>query len=258
MRPNAPPMLDFQHLQARLTAHLRDPDHVPPPSGIEDRRLKIYRELFYNNIEGFLANAFPVLHTLIEPAHWHAMVRDFFARHRSANPLFHGLAEEFLRYLDDERGTVDGDLPFLRELAHYEWVELALSVAEDQLPPDWLDPKGDLLAAPPVVSPLAWTLAYDYPVHRISPAFLPEAPSPEPTYLTVYRTPQDEVKFTEINPVTARLMALIEAEPLQCGREHLRCIAAEMRAEPAAIISAGHDMLLSLHARGIVLGARRT
>ena len=47
---------EFQQLQRQLTAHLRDPGS-PPPAGIEERRLKIYRELFYNNVEGFLANA---------------------------------------------------------------------------------------------------------------------------------------------------------------------------------------------------------
>ena len=85
-------MLEFQKLQTGLTAHLRDPLHAAAPAGIEERRLKIYRELFYNNIEGFLANAFPVLRQLTDDAHWHAMARDFFARHQSTDPLFHGLA----------------------------------------------------------------------------------------------------------------------------------------------------------------------
>ena len=54
-------MLEFQKLQAQLTAHIRNPALAAAPGGIEDRRLNIYRELFYNNIEGFLANAFPVV-----------------------------------------------------------------------------------------------------------------------------------------------------------------------------------------------------
>lgn len=251
-------MLEFQQQQARFTAHLRNPDAVAAPAGLEERRLKIYRELFYNNVEGFLANAFPVLHQLLDTTHWHAMVRDFFARHRSADPLFHGLAAEFLAYLDEERGEVAGDPPFLRELAHYEWVELALSVAEDELTPALADPNGNLLDGAPLVSPVAWTLAYDYPVHRIGPDFQPGAPCEVPTYLIVYRTRQDEVRFTEINAVTARLMALIETAPEATGRTHLRQIAAELGAEPAAILSAGQQMLLGLRARDVVLGTRRT
>ena len=250
-------MLEFQRLQTRLTAHIRDPEHAPAPAGIEERRLKIYRELFYNNIEGFLANAFPVLRQLIDEAHWHAMVRDFYARHQSHDPLFNGLAEEFLRYLEDERGVDADDPPFLQELAHYEWVELALSIAEDELTPALADPNGDLLDGAPLVSPLAWTLAYDYPVHRIAPDFIPTHPGEAQTYLVVYRTRQDEVKFTEINAVTARLLSLIEAEPEATGRAHLMQIAAELGGEPQAILKAGHDMLLGLRARDVVLGTRR-
>lgn len=249
-------MLEFQKLQTRFTAHLRDPEQAPAPEGIEERRLKIYRELFYSNIEGFLSNAFPVLRQITDEAHWHRMVRDFYARHRNTDPLFHGLAEEFLHYLDDERGEVAGDPPFLHELAHYEWVELALSVAEDQLTPALADPDGDLLEGAPLVSPVAWTLSYSFPVHRIGPDFLPDAPAAAPTYLIVYRTRQNEVKFTEINPVTARLMALIEAAPQASGRQHLLQIAAELGAAPEAIVAAGCEMLLGLRARDVVLGSR--
>lgn len=250
--------LHFQRLQTQLTAHLRDPEQAAAPGGIEERRLKIYRELFYNNIEGFLSTAFPVLHQITETSRWHSMVRDFYARHRNTDPLFRGLAAEFLSYLEEERGGVEGDAPFLSELAHYEWVELALSIAEDELSPKIADPNGDLLEAAPLVSPLAWTLAYDYPVHRIGPDYLPDAPGDAVTYLVVYRTRQDEVKFTEINAVTARLIELIEANPEVAGRTHLAQIAAELAADPDTILEAGREMLLGLRARDVVLGTRRT
>ena len=41
----------FQQTQYAFAAHLRDPDANPAPPDIEDRRMKIYRELVYNNIE---------------------------------------------------------------------------------------------------------------------------------------------------------------------------------------------------------------
>jgi len=198
------------------------------------------------------------LRRITDDTHWHAMVRDFYARHQSHNPLFNGLAEEFLHYLEDERGVVPGDPAFLQELAHYEWVELALSIAEDELTPALANPNGGLLDGAPLISPLAWTLVYDYPVHRIGPDYLPDAPGESPTYLVVYRTRQDEVKFIEINAVTARLMALIEAAPEVTGRAHLQQIAAELGADVESIVSAGHDMLLGLRTRDVVLGSRRT
>ena len=47
--------------QDALAAHIRDPENVAAPAGVEERRLKIYRELFFNNVEGLLAGNFPVL-----------------------------------------------------------------------------------------------------------------------------------------------------------------------------------------------------
>ena len=43
----------FQHTQIEFAAHLRHPQLNAAPANIEDRRLEIYRSLFFNNIEGF-------------------------------------------------------------------------------------------------------------------------------------------------------------------------------------------------------------
>ncbi len=247
----------FQQVQYAFAAHLRDPANRPAPGGLEERRLQIYRELFYNNVEGFIANAFPVLRKLSSDEVWHALVRDFYARHQSREPEFHRLAEEFLRFLQEERGKVEGDLPFMVELAHYEWVELALGLSQAELTPELADPNGDLMDACPVVSPLAWTLSYDYPVHRICPDLQPTGPGPAPTYLVVYRTRQDEVKFMEINAVSGRLLQLIEENAQATGRNLLLQIAAELQhPDPEQIVEAGRGMLAGLRERDILLGTR--
>jgi len=247
----------FQQVQYAFAAHLRDPERSPAPDDLEERRLKIYRELFYNNVEGFIANAYPVLRKLSPDAHWHGLVRDFYARHQSREPEFHRLAEEFLRFLQDERGAVEGDLPFMTELAHYEWVELALGLSTAELTPELADPNGDLMERCPVISPLAWTLSYDYPVHHICPDVQPTEPGPAPTYLVVYRTRQDDVKFMEINAVSARLLQLIEENPQANGRSLLLQIAGELQhPEPDQIVEAGRGMLAGLRERDILLGTR--
>lgn len=244
----------FQEAQYRFAAHLRDPNRHPAPEGIEARRMKIYSELFYNNVQSFLANGFPVLRRITDDARWHAMARDFFSRHRSKTPLFHRVAEEFLDYLEHERGAVDGDPPFLLELAHYEWVELALSVSNAHMPQ--ADPNGDLLLGIPVLSPLAWPLSYEYAVQRIGPDFIPEAPEPQPVHLVVWRNVKDEVKFMEANPVTARLLQLASRRR-STGRSMLKRIARELQhPDPGAVVAEGATLLAGLRARGILLGTR--
>jgi hypothetical protein len=251
----------FQKLQYRFAAHLRDPRAHKAPPGIEPRRMRIYTELFYNNVQGFLATAFPVLRRITRDPRWHALVRDFFARHESHQPLFHRIAEEFLRYLEHERGKVRGarekDFPFLRELAHYEWVELALSVSEVALTPALADPNGDLLEDVPVLSPLAWPLTYDWPVHRIGPGFLPKKPGAQPTHLIVYRDRQDDVRFMEVNAVTAQLLERLQRRPAP-GRRLLQRIARELKhPAPETVVAQGAAILQGLRARDIILGTRR-
>ena len=109
---------EFKKHQYAFTAHLRDPEQNPAPEGIEDRRIGIYRTLLYNNVEGFIANGFPVLRSIYSDDDWHHMVRDFFAHHQSTSPYFLEISQEFLDYLQSERQPHAEDPPGLLELAH--------------------------------------------------------------------------------------------------------------------------------------------
>ena len=160
-----------------------------------------------------------------------------------------------MEYLQNERTPQSEDPPFLLELAHYEWVELALSVAEEE--PDWkaIDPAGDLLKGVPALSPLAWLLSYRYPVHRISPDFIPQTPGEQATYLMVYRDRQDKVGFLELNPVTTRLITMVQEQSNNIGFELLHRIARELQhPNPELVVQGGKQILLQLHSKDIVLG----
>ena len=200
---------DFQDKQFAFAAHIRDPQGVPAPEGIEDRRMAIYRGLFFNNLKSLLSNMFPVLKKLHSPDAWSKIIRKFMQSHRASTPYFLQLPQEFLQFLQEEYEASDDDFPFLLELAHYEYVELALSISEAENDLDGVDPDGDLLANVPVKSELAWAFAYQYPVHRIAFDFQPDAPGEIPTYLAVYRRSNDKVGFLELNPMTAGLLDAI-------------------------------------------------
>lgn len=245
---------DFIRRQYAFAAHIRDPHNNPAPADIEDRRLGIYRELFFNNVEGFLSSSFPVLKRLYAEQDWLALARDFFARHHCHSPLFLEIPREFLAYLDNERGRRDSDPPFLRELAHYEWVELALSVAEDT-DSGAVDPHGDLLAGQPLLSALAWPLVYQYPVHRIRPDFRLAQPESAPVYLLVYRDSSDEVGFLELNPVSARLFALLQEQTGRSGLTLLQQIAGELQhPQPEVVVAGGNTLLGQWRRLGVVRG----
>ena len=247
--------MDFTELQRRFAAHLRDPDNVPPPPGIEPRRLDVYRELFFNNVTSLLGGTFPVCRDILGEAGWRGLVRRFYAGHRAHTPYFLELPSEFVQWLGEVAVPDPALPPFLAELAHYEWVELALSVSDAEPDLSGVDPAGDLLAGRPVVSPLAWPLAYRWPVHRLSPSYRPETPGELPTFLVVYRDAGGEVRFLESDAATARLLELLDADAGATGYASLERVAAELGAAGAA--ARGVELLEELRARGILLGTRR-
>lgn len=252
-------MADFRASQRAFTAHLRDPEQYPAPAAIEDRRMAIYRDLIFNNVESLLAGNFPVLRKLLPDERWKSLVRGFFIHHRAQTPLFTELAQEFIAYLHGRPDADPADPPFLLELAHYEWVELALLISEATPDLSRIDPNGSLLAGAPMVSPLAWPLTYKFPVHRIGPDYQPTAPPPVPTYLVAYRNRSEQVEFMETNAVTQRLLQLLQETPDSTGQVQLKRIAAELNhPAPEQILDFGAQLLDDLRALGIILGVHRT
>jgi len=245
---------DFQRQQLAFTAHVRDPDNAPPPEGIAPGRMAVYTELFFNGLDSHLSANFPVLRAISGDRKWEDMLRGFLVRHRAGTPLFTRIGLEFLDYLQNEKAPAENDWPFMLELAHYEYVELAVAINDDDIPEH--DPNGDLLSGHPVVAPSAWNLSYHYPVQRISPDYLPEQPGDEPTHLVVYRDREDEVHFLEINPVTQRLLTLLKEKPDQSGLDILNTIATELRhSNPETVIEAGKQLLQDLKERNVILGS---
>ncbi len=244
-------------LQYQFSAHLRDPQRNPAPAGLEDRRLKIYRELFFNNIESLLSSNFPVIRTLYDDTRWHALVRAFYCEHQCHTPLFPEIAREFLRYLETRQANNEPDPPFLLELAHYEWAELALSLEETDISGVPHDPDGDPVRGIPVVSPLAWRLGYRFPVHRIRPDYQPDTAPEQPTLLLLIRDRDDQVRFLEINALTAVLLERLQDNSVQSGMACLNEVLSESAAENLEPLrNAGIALLGELKARAAILGTR--
>ena len=203
--------------QLQFAAHLRDPMRVPPPADIEPRRMAVYRELFFANVTGLLAGSFPVTRRILRPDGWNRLVRSFYATHHAQTPYFLELPREFVDWLRARVERPADEPAFLEELAHYEWVELALAISEEELPAAGGAPVGEALDAPLAVSPLAWVLAYRWPVHRLGPDYRPAEQPAHSTFLVVYRDAADAVQFLEIGAQTAGLLDTLEQSPRTHG-----------------------------------------
>lgn len=218
-------MKSFQKTQLTFSQYLRTPDESPLPDSMEVRRMEIYRDLIYNNIQSLVVNVFPVLRSLMNDQQWHYLVREFIKIHRCQTPYFLEISEEFLMFLLQKKDLQE-QFPFVCELAHYEWIELALDVSEAVLPAVKPLPE-NLMETVFVVSPLALALEYQYPVHKISPLYKPTIN--KPTQLLVYRNRVDVVRFMVVNSLTLRLLNLIQTNSASCLGELLGVIERELQ-----------------------------
>jgi hypothetical protein len=238
---------ELASMQRSLAAHLRDPDATAPPPGIEDRRLQVYRDLVYRNIKGFIDSTFPVLCSLHDEEDWAALVREFIRDHRCHSPLFLEISEEFLAFLLSR--PEDPAMPFMAELAHYEWLELAVDVAEGEVPK--AAEASDPGAVSPVLASTARVGSYRFPVHRIGRSFRPLS-ADEPVSLLVYRDRDDRVQFMELSPAAARLLHEASGETGASARAILERLAVEWGAEPEATVAYGWEQLLHFARAGVI------
>ncbi|HUD42777.1 MAG TPA: putative DNA-binding domain-containing protein [Dokdonella sp.] len=244
--------------QRAFCAHLRDPDRRAPPPDVAPRRMAVYRELVFNTVEGLLAANFPVIRALHDAPAWQARVRAFLRDHVSHTPLFTEVGREFVRFLDARAEAGADDPPYLAELAHYEWSELALMLDEASLADAPAhDAGGDLAEGVPVLSPLLRVLAYRHPVHRIGPAAIADATPQQPTLIALTRDADGDVHFLEIDALTALLIEALRHDPDCSGGEAVARVLAQLGRDEPALRAAGLAMLAELRRHGALLGTRR-
>ena len=262
-------------MQRAFAARIRNPTGLPATDVPADR-MGIYQQLFYNNVERFLAGIFRPVKRLLGDARWGDLVRDFYGRHPSQSPYFRQLGRGFLAYLDsrlpgDGQGQgsnhewsggrqladdlADVGLPprLLVELCHFRWAKFSLRLAEDAEAPQNLNPHGDLLLQRAVVSPLACPLAYRYPVHEIETGA--PAPAEQPTFLIVRRCADGRVRALVSNALTNRLLELLAEHPSGCAA--LAALAAELPdVDGQRLKTEGATMLNRLRRAEVLLGAQ--
>ncbi len=251
---------EFQRVQEEFCAHLRDPRRAPRPKDVSERRMAVYRNLFSKNIQGLIERSFPLSAHLLGTETTRALSRAFYSRHGCRTPYFHKIGQEFVDYLAREH---DGDPelpPFLAELARHEWTEVRVRLNDDPppYPPERIDPDGDLLERPVVLSPASELCVHAYPVHRVKRNSPPPRESETPTFLLAFRDSTGAARFLELSPATARLIALLMDQPEIPARSQFGRIATELgRDMSEALVDGGRQALERLRSLGAILGALR-
>lgn len=240
-------MLDFQRYQLAFTAHIRNPKTNKKPAQVDDARMAVYREIVFTNILNVVSTCFPVCVQVLGERDWEKLLRQFFAKYQATTPIFREIPQQFLQFLNTAK-----ELPiYFQALAHYEWVELAVS-SQPTTPPK-LSKTPDFLNEKPVLASANKLLQYDYAVHKISARHKPKTNTK--TYLLVFRNLENKVKFIELNPVTFQLLALID-ENNMTGKQALIRLAEELQHPDAnAVIQFGLEILQDLAKQKAIVGS---
>jgi uncharacterized protein len=240
-------MLAFQRYQSEFTAHIRNPAAHKKPADVNAARMAVYRSAVFNNIFESVSVCFPVCQAAIGKRAWRTLIKNFVKNHPAQSPIFREIPQQFLQFLNAQTAQP----AFLKQLAHYEWVELAVSTLQTEAIK--LSKKTDLLQEKPVLAPANMLLEYDFAVHKISKRKLPKAP--EKTYFLVFRNAEFTVKFIELNPVTFQLLTLI-TENNMTGEQALMQLAKQLQhTNPAAIIQFGAEILADLAKQQAIIGS---
>lgn len=250
----SPESADFRSFQNAFAARLRDPRGQARPAGVPARRMRVYEQLLFNNLEGFLLACFPITRQILGARAWRTLVRGFFVEHRCESPLFRDIPAQFLAWFEPRAAALQPQRPWLYEFMHYEWLELAVSI-DDAADIDDIDTHGDLLTQRPVLNPTARIAHYRYPVHSIAPGRGRYRPDDRGYAYLVFRDGTDAVRFVRLNSLSARLLELLREGQL-AGRAALLKIACELRLDVAVTTDAGRLLLEELRRAGALLGTR--
>lgn len=239
-------------LQEAFAAHLRDPERCPPPSGLEERRMAIYRRLFFGNLRNLIARNFPVLKRLLDDSEWDQLIRQLMVEHRSTTPLFPEIGSELLAFIAGKGQSWLDARPWMAELIHWEYLETLARLHEAEVSL-WEELPLERSRYAPVLNPTLQLGRYRYPVHQIRPAFIPSAPLEEPINLLVFRRYDDQIGFERVNDMALRLLLLMQSNPGTTGLVLLQLLAEELSIEPKEhTIENAWSLLKHLSQQGVI------
>ncbi len=242
----------FQDLQRQFLAHLRNPEQQPLPTGFDQQGSALYVDLLYNKFNDSLTTCCPFTYAILGETAWQELLNDFIAGHRCLSPYYRQIPDEFVQYLQNERQVTD-DLPFLAELVHFEWIEMALSIAETEPVVTEILSDAQLMEAELVFTPVIRLLHYIWPVQQINRAYQPDEPPAVATHILGFRDAADQVQFIALNPATASLVLQLQNQ--FTAKQALQELGKDFTPlELSNLMLFGKDILADLYRQGAIIG----
>lgn len=219
--------------------------------GAELERLLVYRKLVQSTLRDAIELGMPRAMARLGP-----LFDEYFARFLSERgPQTHYLRDVTNELIDfcAELWPRDPRVPgYLLELARLEALRIEIAAAPPRAENEPFAPLD--LAAGLAFSEAQRLLQFSYRVHELSESLTDRtAPAPGPAHLLVYRSPDHMVRYLELTPLAAGIVARLLA-----GNSLKDSLVDATRAQGAelddATLSGAATLLSDLSARGVLLG----
>lgn len=234
---------NFIQIQQAFCAHLRRPTLCQPPENTE-KNIYIYRQVSLYSTESLLEPTFPVLQSILTKEQWKSLIIQFFEDCYVQSPLSSNIPHEFVEFL---KKLSPKQPPFLYELAHYEWVELAVMLDNNKILKNQ-----ELNLNSLILNPTLKLLTYTYPVHKICVNFQPSQPVEIPIFLAIYRDKNHTVQFMELNAMSAKVLELVH-RVTSADEVFTNLINALPQLKPETISTHGNALLRQLFESDVLL-----
>lgn len=189
-------------------------------------RLYLYEELLFANVESTLNALYPFCRRHFQTQPWYELVERYRRTCPNRSYQLYRAAETFPAFLQANE-SIRREIPYLVELARYEWLEVELLNAPEPQYPEGLQAifpmrPEDLQNQVPYLNPVSRLVQFHYPLTDLLAEF--NAPGQEglitpsalkaeaqPVDLLLYRDLQTlQVRFFKLNPLTTRLLNLAQ------------------------------------------------
>ena len=196
----------YQVIQRQFASYIRDPAINVVPSGVEQRRMDIYKRLFFNNISSFCTKAFKSFRPFVDDAEWNSLIRDFMREHACTSPYFKDIPIAFVDYLSRSKERRD-QYPFMQEMCHLDAIRMQLRLAPDA--PKCMRLEISEQSTILRLSPTVRLLSYAWPVHKLTPSNWTGEKPKASTWLIAFRARNDRVEVLVTNAHTFRMLEIL-------------------------------------------------
>jgi len=230
-----PHLKDETHEQQSLLAKYTRDGIEPEMIGVTEGRLHHYRRLVFNVIRESLSSTYLLTVNLLTQKEWSVVCQEFFESHDCVHPQVWRMPEELIAYIAEHRQDLHERYPQLEDLLQLEWLEAEYYMMKDRNFPE--GSSKDPIAAPWNLNPESEIASFAYPVHIKNARFI--SPTDKGNYycLIFRQRTSGKVKFMNLSPFLAWLIATLKADESISPQELFPVIAKEFGVEDEALLT---------------------